>query len=126
VAAGIKEVYFIEPYKKSLATHLHGDAVTEDEQAADKVRFIPFDGVAPTRYLNLFRVNPGSRKKGGQLVTVAPRSAGPRARRSLEALPALESLVIESLRRRSVVDVDIPTDQPPGAHDHEDTTSNAS
>ncbi|WP_431049465.1 anti-phage dCTP deaminase [Roseateles sp. L2-2] len=126
VAAGVKEVYFIEPYRKSLATHLHGDAVTEDEQAVDKVRFIPFDGVAPTRYLHLFRVNPGSRKKGGQLVTVAPKSAGPRARRSLEALPALESLVIESLRRRSVVDVDMPTDQPPGNHDHEDTTSNAS
>jgi deoxycytidylate deaminase len=30
VVAGITEVYFIEPYRKSLATKLHNDAITED------------------------------------------------------------------------------------------------
>jgi deoxycytidylate deaminase len=31
VAAGVREVYYIEPYRKSLATKLHSDAITEEE-----------------------------------------------------------------------------------------------
>src|SRR5690606_26859594 len=34
VAAGIKEVVFLEPYRKSLATKLHQDAITENESDA--------------------------------------------------------------------------------------------
>ncbi|MBO9688012.1 anti-phage dCTP deaminase [Roseateles chitosanitabidus] len=108
VAAGIKEVYFIEPYKKSLATKLHGDAMTESEQTSDKVRLIPYDGVAPTRYLSLFKMKPNSRKKDGRVVRIAPDIATPKLEKSLEALPALEGLVIESLRRRSLIETHQP------------------
>lgn len=103
IAAGIKDVFFIEPYKKSLATKLHVDAVTENESATGKVRLIPYDGVAPTRYLSLFRMRPDSRKRDGKVLRIAPELANPKLEKSLEALPTLEGLVVESLRQRKLV-----------------------
>jgi deoxycytidylate deaminase len=103
IAAGIKEVYFIEPYKKSLAIKLHGDAMTESEDSSDKVRLIPFDGVAPTRYLSLFRMKQDSRKFGGKIIRVSPENGRPVQPKSLEALPALEGLVVKSLLKKNVI-----------------------
>ncbi|MCL6408150.1 CMP deaminase, partial [Dickeya dadantii] len=49
VAAGISEIYFIEPYRKSLATRLHKDSMTESTDSENKqVRLIQFSGVAPS------------------------------------------------------------------------------
>lgn len=109
IAAGISEVYYIEPYKKSLATRLHGDAMTESEEAVDKVRLLPYDGVAPTRFLSLFKMKRDSRKHNGKVIRMAPDRGTPKVEKSLEALPALEALVVESLRRKSLVA------SPPGA-----------
>jgi deoxycytidylate deaminase len=104
IAAGISKVIFIEPYKKSLAVKLHGDAMTELEQDLDKVRLLPYDGVAPGRYLGLFRMKPDSRKLDGKVVRVAPDKASPRLEKSLEAFPTLEGLVIASLKDKGLVD----------------------
>ncbi|WP_288254490.1 anti-phage dCTP deaminase [uncultured Hydrogenophaga sp.] len=109
IAAGISEVYYIEPYKKSLATRLHGDAMTESEEARDKVRLLPYDGVAPARFLSLFKMKKDSRKREGKVIRMAPDRGTPKVEKSLEALPALEALVVESLRRKSLVA------SPPGA-----------
>lgn len=107
VAAGIDEVYYIEPYRKSLAIRLHGDAISERETDSGKVRLLPFSGVAPSRYLDLFRVPTDSRKgKGGLMIKVAPKDASPRLEKSMEAFPALEGLVIESLARLKLIDVE--------------------
>jgi deoxycytidylate deaminase len=59
IAAGIGRVVYIEPYPKSLAPTLHDDAIVidVDEPPPDKVRFEPFVGVAPPRYLELFKVS---------------------------------------------------------------------
>jgi deoxycytidylate deaminase len=59
VAAGIGRVVYIEPYPKSLARDLHGDAISIDEvqeigTTAKKVRFEAFVGIAPWRYADLF------------------------------------------------------------------------
>lgn len=57
VAAGVKKVYYIEPYPKSRARDLHPDAICFDEaEAAEtgKIPFLPFVGVGPRRYLDLF------------------------------------------------------------------------
>ncbi|MBL4848020.1 MAG: cytidine deaminase [Planctomycetes bacterium] len=73
VASGISRVVYIEPYPKSKANDLHGDAVvlTSDraESAAShvdrknlerhKVRFEPFVGVGPRRYFDLFSMTLG-------------------------------------------------------------------
>ncbi|HWO18890.1 MAG TPA: anti-phage dCTP deaminase [Kofleriaceae bacterium] len=58
VAAGIAEVFFIEPYAKSMATDLHQDSIcdsTETHGASEvQVNFQLFSGVAPRRYPRLF------------------------------------------------------------------------
>ena len=94
VAAGIKEVIFLEPYRKSLATKLHQDAITENESDLTKVRVLPFDGVAPSRYLKFFSAHPNGRKKDGQMIA---RDAEPVARISIEAVSTLEHLVVRGL-----------------------------
>lgn len=54
VAVGIKKVIYIEPYPKSLAKVLHDDSIVIDEQNPDKVSFLPFEGVGPRRFQDLF------------------------------------------------------------------------
>ncbi len=58
VAAGVAEVYFIEPYPKSLATRLHSDSIASGrsgvENGSTKVMFRPFTGVAPRLYRRAF------------------------------------------------------------------------
>lgn len=103
VASGIKEVYYIEPYKKSLATKLHDDAVSERETEIGKMRILPYDGVAPTKYLSLFRMAPDSRKENGRVIKISPKNGVPRLEKSLEALPALEGLVVKSLVSKNLV-----------------------
>lgn len=66
IAAGIKKVYYIEPYLKSKAPELHNDSITEDETITKKVQILLFDGVAPRRYLSFFN-NIRPRKELGKL-----------------------------------------------------------
>jgi deoxycytidylate deaminase len=57
VASGISKVIYIEPYPKSKARDLHSDAICFDEDKAKssrKIPFVPFVGVGPRRYLDLF------------------------------------------------------------------------
>jgi len=100
--AGIMEVYYVEPYRKSLATRLHGDAISEDEKDADKVRILPFDGVSPNRYLQLFSMGKDARKKDGRTVRVDPRDAELKAEISLESLPVLEGTVVKNLLEKKL------------------------
>ncbi|MEC5408887.1 anti-phage dCTP deaminase [Paraburkholderia sp. MPAMCS5] len=97
VAAGIKEVYFLEPYRKSLATKLHSDAITEREADSTKVRILPFDGVAPSRFLKFFSTHDDGRKDS---VTGKMRSrpAYPVTAITLEAITTLEAMAVRSLQ----------------------------
>ena len=55
IAAGIKRVVYIEPFPKSYAEQLHGDAIVIGKSNdPDKVAFEPFIGIAPYRYRDLF------------------------------------------------------------------------
>jgi len=57
VNAGLNRVVYIEPYPKSFARVLHGDAIhfTEKvDESKNKVVFEPFIGVAPRNYWTLF------------------------------------------------------------------------
>jgi deoxycytidylate deaminase len=54
VASGLRTVTFIEPYPKSLAEKLHGDAISVENPQGNKVLFQPFVGVAPRSYARLF------------------------------------------------------------------------
>jgi cytidine deaminase len=66
VAAGIKQVVFLEPYPKSYARELHRDSIVVDPtEPTEKVAFRPFLGVSPYRYRDLFEK--GKRKYSGGL-----------------------------------------------------------
>jgi deoxycytidylate deaminase len=54
IAAGIKKVTYIEPYAKSRASDLHPDAISVDVEESGKVPFLPFVGIGPRRYFDLF------------------------------------------------------------------------
>ena len=64
ITAGIFEVYYIEPYVKSLATELHSDAIATEismpkespAEVSDKSRMliVPFTGVGPRMYEDHF------------------------------------------------------------------------
>lgn len=67
IAAGIARVVYIEPYPKSRAIDLHGDAVrlgkNQDRRKPggsgieSKIPFVPFVGVGPRRFFDLFSVD---------------------------------------------------------------------
>lgn len=71
VAAGIKCVIYIEPYPKSKAYDMHDDSVSSGgEKAASRVIFVPFVGVGPRQFVNLFSMSLSAgarvrRKKSG-------------------------------------------------------------
>ncbi|MBK7950677.1 MAG: cytidine deaminase [Deltaproteobacteria bacterium] len=54
VAAGIREVFYIEPYPKSKAFDLHADSISIETRVSNRVLFRPFVGVAPRRFERLF------------------------------------------------------------------------
>ena len=98
VAAGISEVYYIEPYQKSLALKLHSDSITEDESVSKKVKLLIYDGVSPNRYNDLFQmVNKDERKINGELKKNKRQEATPKSRKSIDAIPYLEQKVHNEL-----------------------------
>jgi len=60
VAAGVSKVFFLEPYPKSLASRLHSDSISIEEEDRGKyrefpaVQFVHFFGITPRRYRELF------------------------------------------------------------------------
>lgn len=81
VAAGIREVVYIEPYPKTLAGEFHPDSIAVDSAGPtlDHVRFRPFVGVAPRLYMKLFemaeRKDSMGRVKQWKNVGASPRLA---------------------------------------------------
>lgn len=100
IAAGITEIHYIEPYRKSLATKLHADAITESTEPRSKVQLLQFDGVAPRRFIDLFEG--GSRKKSGVLGLPARVDAKPSTHVSLRAIPRLEQVVVAEIHARAL------------------------
>lgn len=88
VAAGIRRVFYVEPYSKSRALDLHADAISEDRSDFDKkVVLRPFVGVGPRQYVNCFSLNLGTgpsleRKDDGtgKILPWDPSRAVPRGR----------------------------------------------
>jgi deoxycytidylate deaminase len=75
VAAGISKVKYVEPYPKSYATKLHGDSIEANGNGSgtNKVRFEPFVGIGPRRFVDLFSSTLSSgrnltRKVNGRLI----------------------------------------------------------
>lgn len=91
VSAGVDEVQFIEPYPKSKALSLHGDAITDSPAswippskfnsqlpagaANAKVLFRPFTGVAPRLYRQVFLKDRKLKDDAGDHLISEPDSA---------------------------------------------------
>ncbi|MGB7986295.1 MAG: anti-phage dCTP deaminase [Terracidiphilus sp.] len=95
IAAGITRVVYIEPYPKSRAVNLHGDAIrlansgdmfdpkshNKDEW---KIPFVPFVGIGPRRFFDLFSMELSSgyvmeRKANGRAIAwERSKNRGPR------------------------------------------------
>lgn len=54
IAAGIIKVVYIEPYPKSKALEFYKAEITQDLNDKDKIYFVPFVGVGPHRFVDLF------------------------------------------------------------------------
>lgn len=98
VASGIKAVFFIEPYPKSLAVELHDDAISENENdTGKKVLFLQYSGIAPKNILKLFNAGLTRKERGGKLVAFDKKSAPPIVPVSLDDYPTHERYVIAEL-----------------------------
>lgn len=126
VASGIQRVVYIEPYTKSQAVRLHGDAILSDDHgdpgleslgpSARKVVFEPFVGIGPRRYFDLFSMKLGDgyplkRKVAGK---TAPWE---KSERSMVRVPMLPTSYLERESRLAqlVAVVLEPTKEP---HEH--------
>jgi cytidine deaminase len=81
VGAGISRVVYIEPYVKSLVPQLYPDSISIDRvtERQGEVRFEPFVGLAPRRYMGLFQmVRRKDERRGGKVVVWNKSRAQPR------------------------------------------------
>jgi cytidine deaminase len=67
VAAGLEKVVFIEPYPKSRVAVMFDDSIIVDGTDGKRVPFVPYIGVAPGMYLQVFRA-PRRKNEDGSLV----------------------------------------------------------
>lgn len=76
VASGINQLFYVEPYAKSLAAELYPDSIAVDGgyRSKDQIPFEPFVGVAPRQYMNFF--SKGKRKDDeGRALLFSPEKA---------------------------------------------------
>jgi deoxycytidylate deaminase len=98
VASGIAKVFFIEPYPKSLATELHSDATSENEDdIGKKVVFLQYTGIAPKNVLKLFNTGLTRKEIDGSIKIFNKKSASPIVVVSLDDYSTHEKLVVAEL-----------------------------
>lgn len=105
VAAGIRGVYFIEPYGKSLAVELHEDSIDHDADsvpakgAVKKVAFMHFEGVAPRRFSDLFYAVDSRKDEAGRALQYNVTEAQQSAPELLDNYQQLEAKMVARIRR---------------------------
>jgi cytidine deaminase len=83
VSAGLRRVVFVEPYPKSRVIEMFSDSIAVDEEDNSRVPFVPYVGVAPRLYRELFEMAP-RRNNDGTLVDweAIKKTQVPRIRRA--------------------------------------------
>ena len=76
LSVGIKRVVYMEPYPKSRAKQLHSNEIEIEKISASKVSFVPFLGISPYRYRDIFEKS--SRKTLGSARTWYDKMNHPR------------------------------------------------
>lgn len=106
IAAGVRRVVYVEPYPKSMAAKLHGDAVilgTRASKADKRIPFEPFVGIGPRRFFDLFsmslsRGSEVERKKDGKVVPWDRSKAAPRIQMLPSSYLVREQLAADNVR----------------------------
>lgn len=111
IGAGIAEVFYIEPYPKSLAVDLYPEAICLGPREDGKVAFRPFTGVAPRRYMEYFGYGRRKDREGNAIKWDAAR-ARPRVRQLGPTHLLAERVLCDSLREALAL-------RPRGQHEHE-------
>ncbi len=110
VDAGIKEVIYIEPYEKSLASEHHDDSIAflDDQISADdqseKVIFKHFQGVAPRLFISIFNRN-NKIKQDGIIKTEDPTKAKPVIKQLLDKPLDYMSKIMEKLDEQDSIKI---------------------
>lgn len=114
IAAGIRQVVFVEPYARSKALELHADAVALVQRRQEseiskpgqtKVRFEQFVGVGPRRYADLFSIKLSSgreieREADGKNAPWSAHAAKPRLYPNISTYIERELIEVEDLNQR--------------------------
>lgn len=95
IASGIRKVFYIEPYEKSLAIALHDDSVAT-ESREDAVAFLPFEGVSPRQYQNRF-CSTTNKKLNGKFIKVELGEETPAYAQLMDCFADYEVKVVDSL-----------------------------
>lgn len=66
LASGVSRVIYMEPYPKSKAKELHENEIELERESSDRVAFMPFLGISPYRYRDVFQK--GKRKRDGTAI----------------------------------------------------------
>lgn len=64
ISSGISHVIFMEPYPKSKAKVLHEHEIDIEEQTKDRVAFLPFLGISPVKYRDIFQKTRSRKSRG--------------------------------------------------------------
>ncbi len=100
LCAGIRKVFYIEPYPKSLAEELHSDAIllnpTPGEESEDKLSFVLYQGIAPRRFHDFFMAVDERKDLNGKMIS--------RSKQEKAELPRFSKRLV----RRSRLVVDCP------------------
>jgi deoxycytidylate deaminase len=100
VASGIRRVVYIEPYAKSRARELYPDSISVDGEDAREpsVRFEPFVGVSPNRFIELFQATDRKWPDGSSKTWIAAE-ARPRLERVISSYLSVEDGALLVLKK---------------------------
>jgi deoxycytidylate deaminase len=97
VAAGIRNVVFIEPYEKSRTSELYSDSISIEptEPSENRVNFHAFVGVAPRRYTDFFESAASRKTSRGKIKNVDEIAATPRIKRLVLTYTFAEAFIMQ-------------------------------
>lgn len=100
VAAGIRDVVFIEPYEKSRTAELFSDSISVEpaEPSPSRANFRAFVGVAPRRYMDFFESFGARKSADGKIKNVDEIAATPRLRRLVFTYTFAEAFVVDETK----------------------------
>lgn len=100
VAAGIRDVVFVEPYEKSRTAELYGDSISVEpaEPSPSRANFRAFVGVAPRRYMEFFESFGARKSTDGKIKNVDEMAATPRIRRLVFTYTFAEAFVVDETK----------------------------